>query len=67
MNGTRPKQILRDFQVKNHSRFNSGMIFYLKVPKAKPNRFAPQDPRSKMTVIVLDEDIAQVFPTSEGV
>jgi hypothetical protein len=35
--------------------------------KAKPNRFAPQDSRSKMTVIVLDEDIAQVFPTSEAV
>ena len=25
--------------------------------KAKPNRFAPRDARSKMTVIVLDEDI----------
>ena len=35
--------------------------------KAKPNRFAAQDSRSKMTVIVLDEDIAQVFPTSEAV
>ena len=33
--------------------------------KAKPNRFATQDSRSRMTVIVLDEDIAQVFPTSE--
>ncbi|WP_310485424.1 hypothetical protein [Chamaesiphon sp. VAR_48_metabat_403] len=35
--------------------------------KAKPNRFALQDSRAKMTVIVLDEDIAQVFPTSEAV
>jgi hypothetical protein len=35
--------------------------------KAKPNRFAPRDSRSKMTVIVLDEDIAQAFPTSEAV
>lgn len=35
--------------------------------KAKPNRFAPRDSRSKMTVVVLDEDIAQVFPTSEAV
>ena len=35
--------------------------------KAKSNRFAPRDSRSKMTVVVLDEDIAQVFPTSEAV
>ena len=35
--------------------------------KVKPNRFTTQDCRSKMTVIVLDEDIAQVFPTSEAV
>jgi hypothetical protein len=35
--------------------------------KAKPNRFATRDSRSKMTVVVLDEDIAQVFPTSEAV
>ena len=30
--------------------------------KAKPNRFATRDSNSTMTVIVLDEDIAQVFP-----
>ncbi|WP_373543794.1 hypothetical protein [Chamaesiphon sp.] len=35
--------------------------------KAKPNRFATRDSNSTMTVIVLDEDIAQVFPTSEAV
>jgi hypothetical protein len=35
--------------------------------KAKPNRFATQDSLAKMTIIVLDEDIAQVFPTSEAV
>jgi hypothetical protein len=35
--------------------------------KAKPNRFATQDSQSKMTVVVLDKDIAQVFPTSEAV
>ncbi len=35
--------------------------------KAKPNRFATQDPNSKMIVVVLDRDIAQVFPTSEAV
>jgi hypothetical protein len=35
--------------------------------KAKPNRFATQDSSSKITVIVLDEDIARFFPTSESV
>lgn len=35
--------------------------------KAKSNRFAPQDSSSKITVIVLDEDIARFFPTSEAV
>ena len=35
--------------------------------KAKPNRFAAQDHSSKMIVIVLDKDIAQVFPTSAAV
>jgi hypothetical protein len=35
--------------------------------KAKPNRFATRDSSSKMTVVVIDQDIAQVFPTSEAV
>lgn len=35
--------------------------------KAKPNRFAKRDSQAKMTVVVLDEDIAQVFSTSESV
>jgi hypothetical protein len=35
--------------------------------KAKPNRFTTRDSNSTMTVIVLDEDIAQVFHTSEAV
>ena len=35
--------------------------------KAKPNRFATRDSNSTITVIVLDEDIAQFFPTSEAV
>ena len=34
--------------------------------KAKPNRFAAQS-RKKMTVVVLDEDVAQVFTTPESV
>jgi hypothetical protein len=35
--------------------------------KAKPNRFARPDSNSTMTVVVLDEDIARAFPTSEAV
>ncbi len=33
--------------------------------KAKPNRFATSS--SNSTMIVLDEDVARVFPTSESV
>ena len=35
--------------------------------KAKPNRFATSDSQSKKTMVVLDEDIARIFATSESV
>lgn len=35
--------------------------------RAKPNRFAAHDKKRKMTVVVLDEDVAQVFSTPESV
>jgi glyceraldehyde-3-phosphate dehydrogenase/erythrose-4-phosphate dehydrogenase len=35
--------------------------------KAKLNRFATRVANANMTVIVLDADIAQAFPTSEAV
>ena len=35
--------------------------------KAKPNRFATKDSQPKAIVVVLDEDIARVFATSEAV
>jgi predicted transcriptional regulator len=35
--------------------------------KAKPNRFAVQNETQKLTVVVLDEDVAQVFTTPESV
>lgn len=35
--------------------------------KAKPNRFADRNHKQKLTVVVLDEDVAQVFTTSESV
>jgi hypothetical protein len=35
--------------------------------KAKPNRFAAQSGKQLLKVVVLDEDVAQVFTTSESV
>jgi hypothetical protein len=35
--------------------------------KAKPNRFATQDSVKKMTIVVPDEDVSQVFSTPESV
>jgi len=32
--------------------------------KAKPNRFANRSGKPKLTVVVLDEDVAEVFSTS---
>ena len=35
--------------------------------KAKSNRFAVRDETQKLTVVVLDDDVAQVFTTPESV
>jgi hypothetical protein len=35
--------------------------------KAKPNRFAARADRPLLNVVVLDEDVAQVFTTPESV
>jgi hypothetical protein len=35
--------------------------------KAKPNRFAARIGKQRLTVVVLDEDVAQVFTTPESV
>lgn len=35
--------------------------------KVKPNRFVNQESTAKRTVVVLDEDVAQVFTTPESV
>lgn len=35
--------------------------------KAKPNRFAARNQTQNLTVVVLDEDVAQVFTTPESV
>lgn len=35
--------------------------------KAKPNRFANRSGTQKLTVVVLDEDVAKVFQTPESV
>nr|WP_225886919.1 hypothetical protein [Nodosilinea nodulosa] len=34
--------------------------------KAKPNRFAVRNDVEKLKVVVLDDDVAQVFTTSEA-
>ncbi len=34
---------------------------------AKPNRFAARRGKQRLTVVVLDEDVAQVFTTPEAV
>lgn len=41
--------------------------YHFDYQKAKPNRFAAQSGQQKMTVVVLDEDVAQVFTTPESV
>ncbi|KJH72574.1 hypothetical protein [Aliterella atlantica] len=35
--------------------------------QAKPNRFAVRSETQKLTVVVLDEDVAKVFTTPESV
>ncbi len=35
--------------------------------KAKPNRFAARSETKKLAIVVLDEDVAQVFKTPESV
>jgi hypothetical protein len=35
--------------------------------KAKPNRFAARSGKPALNVVVLDEDVAQVFTTPESV
>ncbi|MBW4440499.1 MAG: hypothetical protein KME10_04540 [Plectolyngbya sp. WJT66-NPBG17] len=41
--------------------------YHLDYQKAKPNRFATRNETQKLTVVVLDEDVAQVFTTPEAV
>lgn len=35
--------------------------------QAKPNRFAARSETQRLTVVILDEDVAQVFTTPESV
>jgi len=41
--------------------------YRLDYQKAKPNRFAVRNETQKLTVVVLDADVAQVFTTPESV
>jgi hypothetical protein len=41
--------------------------YHFDYQKAKKNRFAPLSGTQRLTVVVLDEDVAQVFTTPESV
>ncbi|MBW4526491.1 MAG: hypothetical protein KME18_15075 [Phormidium tanganyikae FI6-MK23] len=41
--------------------------YHFDYQKAKPSRFATRNETQKLTVVVLDEDVAQVFTTPESV
>ena len=41
--------------------------YHFDYKKAKPNRFATQTGKQLLKVVVLDEDVAQVFTTPESV
>ena len=51
----------------DESQFESEILpeYHFDYQKAKPNRFTAQN--AKRMTVVLDEDIAQVFTTSESV
>jgi hypothetical protein len=41
--------------------------YHFDYKKAKPNRFAVQDGKQVSKIVILDEDVAQVFTTPESV
>jgi len=41
--------------------------YHFNYKKAKPNRFAERSETQRLKVVVLDEDVAQVFTTPESV
>jgi hypothetical protein len=41
--------------------------YHFNYEKAKPNRFATLDGKQLLKVVILDEDIAQVFTTPDSV
>ncbi len=41
--------------------------YHFDYKQAKPNRFAARDGKQRLRVVVLDEDVAQVFTTPESV
>jgi hypothetical protein len=41
--------------------------YHLDYKKAKPNRFAAGDRKQLLKVVVVDEDVAQVFTTPDSV
>ena len=54
----------------DHTQNNEEMLlpeYRFDYQKAKPNRFAARNATQNLTVVVLDEDVAQVFTTPESV
>lgn len=41
--------------------------YHLDYQEAKPNRFAERSGTNRLKVVILDEDVAQVFTTPESV
>ncbi len=41
--------------------------YHFDYKKVKPNRFAIHDEKQRLSIVVLDEDVAQVFTTPESV
>lgn len=51
----------------NHENDELLAEYQLDYKKAKPNRFAARNEEQRLNVVVLDEDVAQVFKTPESV
>ncbi len=57
----------KPFEKSQNSDYELLVEYRFDYQKAKPNRFAGGSGTQRLTVVVLDEDIAQVFTTPESV
>lgn len=54
-------------ETSNHSEDELLAEYRFNYQQAKPNRFASRSEAQPLTIVVLDEDVAQVFTTPESV